>query len=74
MKKDPVCKMEVEESSAVTAEYDGNTYYFCSTGCRGLFLDKKNSKNPVTGLELIHSHYISSGYAGLGSLRDTTYV
>jgi len=30
MKKDPVCNMEVDEKSALTAECDGEVYYFCS--------------------------------------------
>jgi YHS domain-containing protein len=37
MATDPVCGMEVEISttpSALTFEHDGETYYFCSRGCR----------------------------------------
>lgn len=35
---DPVCGMEVTpESAADSAEYDGQTYYFCSAGCRAAF-------------------------------------
>ncbi len=35
---DPVCKMEVEESSAAaTSEYKGKTYYFCAPGCKKAF-------------------------------------
>ena len=31
---DPVCGMAVEPENAVAAwEYEGRTYYFCSTGC-----------------------------------------
>jgi P-type Cu+ transporter len=31
---DPVCGMSVTAASAAAAwEHDGNTYYFCSTGC-----------------------------------------
>lgn len=36
---DPVCKMEVDESSAEwTAEYKGKTYYFCAPGCKDYFV------------------------------------
>jgi Cu+-exporting ATPase len=31
---DPVCGMEI---TADSAEYDGQTYYFCSPGCRAAF-------------------------------------
>jgi len=30
---DPVCGMSVEAVKAVTAEHNGNVYYFCSRGC-----------------------------------------
>src|SRR6476659_3244413 len=35
---DPVCGMRIEAGdAAATAEYEGQTYYFCSEGCRQLF-------------------------------------
>ena len=35
---DPVCGMEVEpKSAAATYEYKGQTYYFCSPGCKAAF-------------------------------------
>ena len=38
MAKDPVCGMNVDEKKAAgTAEYKGNTYYFCSSGCKAKF-------------------------------------
>jgi Cu+-exporting ATPase len=38
MVKDPVCGMEIEESSAAgTADYEGKTYYFCSSQCQTTF-------------------------------------
>ncbi len=36
--KDPVCGMTVDESTALHAERDGQTFYFCSDPCRQKFL------------------------------------
>jgi Cu+-exporting ATPase len=36
--KDPVCGMTVEPASAAGSSiYQGQTYYFCSTGCKAKF-------------------------------------
>ena len=40
MKIDPVCGMEVDETNALSAERDGETFYFCSRSCREKFLGK----------------------------------
>lgn len=38
MARDPVCGMEVDpEEAAATAEYRGQTYYFCSVACQEQF-------------------------------------
>ena len=38
MAKDPVCGMEVDPSTAQQrSEYQGQTYYFCSPGCKQAF-------------------------------------
>jgi P-type Cu+ transporter len=38
MDRDPVCQMDVEKSSAVaTAQYRGETFYFCSEECKKKF-------------------------------------
>jgi P-type Cu+ transporter len=43
---DPICKMEVPETSEIKAEKEGKTYYFCSTYCKDEFLGiKKENKN-----------------------------
>jgi len=35
---DPVCKMEVDQKQvAAKAEYQGATYYFCSSACHKTF-------------------------------------
>jgi putative ABC transport system ATP-binding protein len=39
MALDPVCGMSVDRDSAPAhTKYDGQTYYFCATGCRDEFL------------------------------------
>lgn len=38
MATDPVCGMEIDEKSAAAKlEYQGKTYYFCSSHCRDMF-------------------------------------
>ncbi len=36
MAKDIVCGMNVSENSE-KSQYNGEAYYFCCTGCKGLF-------------------------------------
>jgi YHS domain-containing protein len=44
MAKDPVCGMDVDEKTAAgQSEYQGQTYYFCSPGCKRSF-DKDPEK------------------------------
>jgi len=40
MATDPVCGMAVERERAVSAERDGDTFWFCSRGCRDEFLGR----------------------------------
>ncbi|MEQ8787722.1 MAG: heavy metal translocating P-type ATPase [Pirellulaceae bacterium] len=37
---DPICGMEVDEATGLTADRDGTTYYFCCEHCRRKFLGK----------------------------------
>jgi Cu+-exporting ATPase len=42
--KDPVCGMEIDPGKAAgKSEYRGQTYYFCSPGCKKAF-DKEPEK------------------------------
>jgi YHS domain-containing protein len=44
MVKDPVCGMDVDPKTAAgKSEYQGQTYYFCSLGCKKDF-DKEPQK------------------------------
>jgi YHS domain-containing protein len=48
MAKDPVCGMEVDpDRAAATAEYQGETYYFCSPGCKAAF-EKEPEKRCIS--------------------------
>jgi alkyl hydroperoxide reductase subunit F len=60
MQVDPICKMQVEEETAFTAECDGEVYYFCSEGCRDKFLRDRTCAR--TAYDLI---IIGGGPAGL---------
>ncbi|MCL5949436.1 MAG: YHS domain-containing protein [Candidatus Bathyarchaeota archaeon] len=44
MAKDPVCKMDVNEKTAMLKlDYNGKIYYFCNSGCKSTF-DNNPSK------------------------------
>ncbi len=52
MHKDVVCGMTVEpKTAAAKSEYQGQTYYFCSKGCKAAF-----DKNPAKFLAAHDSH------------------
>lgn len=58
MTKDPVCGMDVDETKAsAKSEHKGETYYFCSDGCKTSF-EKEPDKYAGKGQsqEGGHSH------------------
>ena len=66
MATDPVCGMAVERERAVSADRDGETFFFCSRGCRdeylgGLALDGSRDGRGLQGLiraaaEIVRAH------------------
>lgn len=40
MATDPVCGMAIEREKALKADWNGQTYHFCSRGCRSEFLEE----------------------------------
>ena len=47
MAKDPICGMMVDEATAIRAERDCQTIYFCSERCRHTFLQQIQPTSPV---------------------------
>jgi Cu+-exporting ATPase len=43
---DPICGMTVDHTTAIHAERDGKTYFFCSDHCREKFLAKPAGAKP----------------------------
>jgi alkyl hydroperoxide reductase subunit F len=41
MEIDPICGMEVSREKALKLKHNGKTYYFCSEGCRDIFIKQK---------------------------------
>lgn len=44
--KDPICGMDVNEATALHAERDGKTFYFCGDQCRQKFLSAPAGAKP----------------------------
>jgi Cu+-exporting ATPase len=53
---DPVCGMDIDPTTAAgTSDYKGQTYYFCSLGCKKAF-DKEPEKYLGKADEHVHQH------------------
>jgi len=44
--KDPICGMTVNNATAIHAERDGKTFYFCGENCRQKFLSTPAGTQP----------------------------
>ncbi|HEX5400271.1 MAG TPA: heavy metal translocating P-type ATPase [Verrucomicrobiae bacterium] len=53
MAKDPICGMTVDEATALHAEREGKTFYFCSEHCRKKFLSQNT---PAKTGDAAHDH------------------
>jgi Cu+-exporting ATPase len=60
MAKDPICGMTVDEATALKAERDGQTFYFCSEDCRKKFLA---GAEPTSGGEDAHEPHDHSNHS-----------
>lgn len=57
MVKDPVCGMDVDPKTAAgKSEYNGQTYYFCSPGCKKSF-DKNPARYVGKEVGAHHGHH-----------------
>lgn len=55
MVKDIVCGMMVDPQTAEKSEYKGQTYYFCSKGCKARF--DKNPEKYIAALPDNHTRH-----------------
>ncbi|MHB1449073.1 MAG: YHS domain-containing protein [Bellilinea sp.] len=56
MERDPVCGMSLDPKSAAgKSEYQGKTYYFCSTGCKKSF--DSNPEKYASDSHSAHTHH-----------------
>ena len=54
---DPVCGMDIDPATAAgTSEYKGQTYYFCSPGCKKSFDKDPEQHVGAAGSEHEHHH------------------
>jgi len=61
---DPVCHMDIDaESAAGSSEYEGQTYYFCSRGCKSDF-DEDPEAVLKAEAEYDHSQPMDHGMMG----------
>jgi len=51
MTKDPICGMTVDETTALHAERDGQTFYFCSEHCLEKFFSTAAGVKPEAIME-----------------------
>ncbi len=52
MEKDPVCGMNVDKKTSVKAIKNKKEYYFCSTHCKDVFLNKSNKRKTWKSLSM----------------------
>ena len=56
MAKDPICGISVDEATALHAERDGETFYFCSEHCQKKFLTQAQPVSSDIDAHSNHNH------------------
>ena len=64
MAKDPICGMTVNEATAISAERDGQKFYFCSEHCRQKFLAQPATVASASQTPL--AHHVAENHSGSG--------
>ena len=56
--RDPVCGMDINPNTAAgKSDYQGQTYYFCSTGCKKAFDRNPEKYVDAQGYNVEHGHH-----------------
>ncbi|HZL90431.1 MAG TPA: heavy metal translocating P-type ATPase, partial [Pirellulaceae bacterium] len=63
---DPICGMTVDEATALRAQYDGQTFYFCCEHCRQKFLSRESKGDRAHG----HGELVQLGHAPTARSED----
>jgi len=66
---DPICGMEVDESTALKVDFEGQTYYFCNSGCMKQFMQDKGLAPPEEEISLLPQ--MEDAQAGKSTLSIT---
>ncbi len=66
---DPICGMQVDSTTDLTAEHEGQTYYFCCQHCRQKFL-AQGGPGPVEPSSCCHKPLVSRELDSVGSHPD----
>jgi Cu+-exporting ATPase len=61
---DPICKMTVDERTALHADIAGERYYFCCEGCRKKFIAQKSGVPELVTLGGMHEHVHEEEHGG----------
>src|SRR5262245_35808868 len=67
---DPICGMTVDEATALSADRDGQTFYFCCEHCRRKFLAGADESEPALG----HSHHGHESAAPAKQASSARYI
>ena len=67
MKTDPVCGMVVDERTALSAEVQGHTHYFCSEHCRTSYVNAAGQVHPGHANHQ-HEHAADPAAANVGTI------